>query len=334
MNAFLNAARHLNPWSNVYGAARTLLALSTLSSLVFSRPDDLFRPLGQELAAVEIGGGINRISLFSLLPGDRLLLAYAIAIGILLLVISGWRPRITGVLHWWVAFSYVISAVTIEGGDQIIANLTLLMLPLTLTDPRRSHWSAAPPLDDRLWGRILAMVAVSALIVIRLQVAGIYFHAAIGKLRVAEWANGTALYYWLMHPKVGTAEWLHPLILPIATNAVGVVVLTWSVLVLEMLLFMALVMDRKYHAPLLVAGVLFHAGIIFAHGLASFFFAMAGALVLYLRPPSEPFSLAALRSWAARAAGLARALAAGIRPRPAEEVPVSAAEPFHPAAPR
>jgi hypothetical protein len=53
---------------------------------------------------------------------------------------------------------------------------------------------------------------------------------------------------------------------------------------------MALFMDKKYRRYLLVLGLCFHLAIAVVHGLVSFFFAMAGALVLYLRAPEHPFS--------------------------------------------
>ena len=290
------------PWTNVYGLARSMLALETLSTLALHDADRLFRPLGYEIAQVTDNPLVSHLSLFSLLAGERLQLARWIAIGILLLVISGWRPRITGLLHWWVSFSFATSAVLLEGGDQITANLTLLLLPVTLTDPRTSHWAPPTAPLTRSWQKVLALVALSALVVVRLQVAGIYLHASIGKMRVAEWQNGTALYYWFLHPVFGVSDWLRPFVLPLLTNGVTVTAMTWGVIALELFLFAGLVMEKRYRPLLLKLGLLFHFGIVLVHGLGAFFLAMAGALILYLRPWDEPFG------WPAVLVRLPRAL--------------------------
>src|ERR1043165_3134995 len=60
---------------------------------------------------------------------------------------------------------------------------------------------------------------------------------------------------------------------------------------------MGLAIERQFRQPLLICGIAFHAGIIFVHGLGSFFCAMAGALLIYLRSPSEPFCFERMRGF-------------------------------------
>jgi antimicrobial peptide system SdpB family protein len=135
------------------------------------------------------------------------------------------------------------------------------------------------------------MIALSAWLVIRLQVAGIYFHAAIGKAAVQEWVDGTALYYWLLHPTLGAAHWLAPILQHLLLNPFIVALLTWGALLLEIALFTALVVSRRWWPILLALGLCFHGGIMVVQGLVSFSIAMMGALVLYLRPPGQVFPL-------------------------------------------
>jgi antimicrobial peptide system SdpB family protein len=274
------------PWTDVYGLARTLIASATALTLIFSHSSSLFRPgVGLDQAPVCTGG--RAASLFCLVPSTHLEIARWVAVAILVVVASGWRPRITGVLHWWVSLSLFCSAVMVDGGDQCAAVLSLLLLPVTLTDPRRWHWEQMPATYDEK----AALVARSALALVRLQVAGIYFHAAIGKIPVEEWSDGTALYYWLLDPTLGAANWLSPLLRWLLLNSAFVAFLTWSVLALETLLFMGLVAPKSWRKWLLVGGLTLHAGIIVIHGLWSFGLTMFGALVLFLRPFEEDFGL-------------------------------------------
>jgi antimicrobial peptide system SdpB family protein len=136
------------------------------------------------------------------------------------------------------------------------------------------------------------LLARSAHVMLRLQMAGIYLHASVGKLKVPEWVDGTALYYWLTDDQMGVPGWLQRLLMPLLSRPT-VALLTWSVLVFEFLLFMALVLDRKAQRVLLPLGILFHASIAVTYGLTSFFASMCAGLILLLRPLDEPFDLGA-----------------------------------------
>jgi hypothetical protein len=56
-------------------------------------------------------------------------------------------------------------------------------------------------------------------------------------------------------------------------------------------------MERRWWRWLLLAGLAFHSAIWFVHGLGSFFFSMAGGLILYLRPVEESFDWLRVGSW-------------------------------------
>jgi antimicrobial peptide system SdpB family protein len=175
----------------------------------------------------------------------------------------------------------------IDGGDQVSQVLTLFLLPIALTDSRMWHWQHS---DNRsaCWKRL---VALSAVVALRIQVAGIYLHAAIGKLGVQEWRDGTALYYWFIHPAFGAPRPVWYLLLPLLRHGLTLTLMTWSAIILELFLFTALVMPKRAWVYFLVAGLIFHAGIALIHGLMSFSIAMAAALVLYLRPIDKSFIL-------------------------------------------
>jgi len=277
----------IQPWTNVYGLARTLLAIGTTLTLAFNDADILFRPIIESSDKI-IGVGFSKLSIFYLFDPD-LNTARIIAISILLLVIVGWRPRITGIFHWWISFSFMASSTLVDGGDQITSILTLFLLPVCFTDKRKWHWSTNKPSELLLNSKIAAIIAVSCLVIIRLQVAIIYLNAGVEKLRVTEWANGTALYYWMQNPVIGLNDWLKSFIIPLFSNPFVVAFSTWGIIVLEITLFTGLVMPKRYWASLLKIGLVFHLGIIIIHGLVSFFFAMTAALILYLRPIDSSF---------------------------------------------
>ena len=270
-----------NPFTNVYGLARTLLALSTLATLLFSHSTSIFCPASGRPHAVN-AEGFAAISLFALLK-NHLELARYLTIGALIVIATGWRPRYTAVVYWWIAFSLQISGTMVDGGDQIANNLAWILIPVALMDGRRWHWERE---EEPVWTApavIRRLVGLSALVMTRVQMAGVYFHAAAGKMKPQEWVDGTALYYWLQDPGFGAPSWLMPVLKPLLLNAVAVTLMTWSVIVLELLLAGALFMPKRAWRPLLYAGILFHVGIAVVHGLISFALAMIAGLILYLR---------------------------------------------------
>lgn len=273
-----------NPWSNLYGVGRTLLATGTFLTLVTNPTYVLFRPAAG-IPEAPVCKGVSALSFFCVLEGN-LEIARWIAVSILFLVMIGIYPRVTALPHWWITFSLQNSAMIVDGGDQFGAVLTFLLLPVALTDSRRWHWTKpsaeAPKNNTRLL--VKRLVAHSALFVIRVQVAIIYFNTAIGKFIVPEWIDGTVVYYWFIEDDlVGVDSWLEPLLIPLLTSNL-VSFLTWAVLALELSLGLAILMDKKAQRVLLVLGILFHLSIGFFLGLVSFAFATTSALWLYLGP--------------------------------------------------
>lgn len=284
-----------NPWTNVYGLVRSLLALGTLCTLLFNDMGTLFRPIaGQPDCPACLG--LAQYSLFCWL-GD-LELARWVCVGMLLLVVIGIYPRFTALLHVYVGFSFMSTAVLVDGGDQVTLVLSALLLPLALTDPRTWHWSTGPIAEGTSYGfRFRKMLALTSYAVLRLQVALIYFEACVGKFKVPEWADGTALYYWFSNPTFGLSPEVHSLLLPVLANKWCIVLLTWSVLFLEGGLFLGLTLAPKYRRYMLWAGIGFHFMIILIHGLPTFFMAMTAALIIFLRPFDQPFDLQPAGHW-------------------------------------
>jgi len=288
------------PWTNVYGVARTLLALSSALTLLFNESTTLFRPVAGMLKhAPSCSTVAQKAALYCWSP-KHLDVTRLVAVGLFLLVASGWRPRFTGILHWWLALSYQLTGSTMEGGDQAAAVLTLLLVPVTLTDSRRWHWAPAPAPTRTLRlgasGRAFAsLIALSAMLAIRVQVSGIYFHAAVAKLLVPEWQDGTAMYYWLNSPVFGAPALLRALLVPLMRQPAFLATITWGPILIELFLFMGIIASRPARRVLLVLGIGLHLGILFLMGLVTFSIVMFGALVLYLRPVDEPFHLPVAR---------------------------------------
>lgn len=268
--------------TNVVGWARSILATGTLLTFLFSPYDALFDPGVTKAANIAFFDAGNLFNLIAHPLAVRL-----VACTILLAVISGYLPQLTGILHWWVCASLANKGALIDGGDQISMILSLFLVPVTLLDPRKNHWTTGVH-----YHRPYTHIFVNfILMLIGLQMAIIYIHSTFEKLKVPEWLNGTAVYYFLNHDLYGAVPIVKRVMTPLFLNPYITLLLGWGTLILEMMLFAALFMSKTNRKKMLIAGLIFHFAIILFHGLMSFFFAMAAGLILYLFPVDEQIKL-------------------------------------------
>lgn len=279
-------------WTNTYGIARSFIALSLFLTLAFSDIQRMISPVGV-LSDVYSVSNISRISLFYLLR-DHLLIAKGISLIVLASVIIGWRPRFTGVLHWWIAFSFTTSSFILEGGDQLGEIIALLLIPITLLDHRKSHWKNNVPLKYKrsLFVDSTVLLIFSIFILISLQVSYLYFNASTGKFSSEEWTNGTAVYYWIDNSIFGPSDnFWKPIFFTILKSPIGVVTFTWGAMIIELILFLGVIItDVKTRRALLFMGVLLHLMFGIAFGLWTFYITMIGALIIYLGPRNTGIS--------------------------------------------
>ncbi|MFJ6721674.1 sporulation-delaying protein SdpB family protein [Streptomyces sp. NPDC091259] len=297
------------PWAAGYGLARTLLALGTLGTLAFSDGATLFREVAT-VGQYPLCRGVTKAGAFCLVSPDRFEAMRWACCLILVVAASGWRPRFTAIPHAYVAFSVFTGISIPDGGDQVTWILTLLLILVAVGDPRRWHWQPQQPqLSEGSRRGTWALIGVSAITLARIQMSVIYFQSCVAKLPHAEWADGSALYYWINNYAFGAPGWLRPALNTVAENPVGVAALTWGPLVLEITLAAALLMPQKVRWALLPAGMLFHLGIAVVMGLWSFAFAMWAGLLLLLTPYGHDPRLPRIRRKQTRQAEPERAAA-------------------------
>ncbi len=277
-----------SPVNTIYGLARSLLACGLFLTLVSNSTESLF-PVTTEVVTIPASPAVN-FSIFLLLS-NHIVVAKLIALVVLASVIIGIYPRFTGIFHWYIAFSFYAGCQVIDGGDHAHAVLSLLMVPLTLLDSRKWHWSSSGKQESS--SIISNSIAWAFTVLIRIQVSIIYLHAAFAKIGVDDWTNGTATYYWFTHHYHGAGDWIKPAIIYLMSKPYIVTSITWGTMAFEFLLFACIFLDphdirRKIF---LILGILFHFVIVIIHGLVSFYFSMTAALILYLSNYYQPYQI-------------------------------------------
>ena len=129
----------------------------------------------------------------------------------------------------------------VDGGDQVTAVLTLLLLPVTLTDRRAWHWqNSEHHVAD--WKYLLA---ISSLVAVRIQVAGRILPCGGGKTRSFK-SGQTAPPFspGERHPDFGASRLVWHLVEPLVRHGTTLALMTWGAIILELFLFAALVMPK------------------------------------------------------------------------------------------
>ncbi|MGQ4381457.1 sporulation-delaying protein SdpB family protein [Streptomyces sp. SAS_267] len=282
-------AERFDPRTNVYGLARTLLATGMFATLMFTPAMALFHPV-IGMSRAPYCDGVSAVSGFCI-GGDGLspdARRYLLAL-LLVPSIIGWRPRIFVIWHWWVAFSIADSLSLPDGGDNVALILTLAIIPFGLADDRKWHWLVKD--EKKALSSSVAAFCYVTHWAIRIQVAGIYFQSAVAKFGVREWADGTALYYWLNDPTFGLLDPWKPVLQPFLENKYTVTALTWGTICVELTQAFALFWNIGVRKRVFWLGILLHSGIALFMGLFSFAVTMFGALVLVLHDPNVDLDL-------------------------------------------
>jgi antimicrobial peptide system SdpB family protein len=272
----LEALASVNPHSRLYGIVRSMVAFAGLITLLANSNADLFVRTGE--ASMVKCQGIAGISIYCVIPD--LALAKGIAIAVLAAVVIGVVPRWTAIPFWWVAFSFQVSAVIIEGGDQILAITAMLLIPVSLLDGRLTQWGKR----RRVLNRHASLTAHFFLTLIRLQAAIIYLVSGTAKFGEQSWQDGTAMFYWMRHPTFGAPAWQSPVYDFLLTNSTLVTMATWLVPVLEIAVAMALFAGPGVRKALLIPVVAMHVLIGVSMGLMSFAIVMIALDLLFLLP--------------------------------------------------
>ncbi|WP_170837653.1 sporulation-delaying protein SdpB family protein [Actinopolyspora xinjiangensis] len=272
------------------GVARCLLASGTLLALMVTPTTHLFYVSAARPTGLVCDGVAGYFGLFCLVPTQYLELARWTAVTILLVVAVGWRPRITGILHWWVSFSFYSSTNVMDGGDQVAAVITLLLIPICLTDNRRWHWYQNTEYrKDLSVGRVVSHMT---LLLIWVQTSLLYLQSSVEKLKVPEWRDGTAVWYWLTMPPFGTSQFLHPIVAWLLSHGLIVLAATWGTIAIEFFVACTLFAGHRLRRCAAILAIGLHTSIALVIGLPVFSMMMFAVLLLYhFRPGDPPLSL-------------------------------------------
>ncbi|MEZ2189621.1 sporulation-delaying protein SdpB family protein [Corynebacterium sp. CCM 9204] len=280
LNAIIGSA---NIQSKFISIGRAIIAVAQLSFILFTSQEARFAEVGPQPFGPRCQSW-NQAGLYCVVGKEHFTLAdVAIAFG-LILVISGFYPRWTGILHLYITYT-ISTAVTLpDGGESVALIFVGLLAVVSLSDNRRNCYLTN--LDVDRIPEPLQGVSQAAIIFGRVQLCYLYADAAIAKLGVADWANGTALYYIEKNALFG--DWFQVLERSeIFEHGWLLAAATWMPIALELLIAINVIGTANMRRFAFTLVVILHGGIIFNMGLVSFSLIMIGCCLTIITPPNR-----------------------------------------------
>jgi antimicrobial peptide system SdpB family protein len=255
---------------------RCFIAGAVLLSIVFTSDSAL---LGTNNGRPASGNcdGLGSLSLWchsDVLPGGPLT-ARIVSICVLVVAVSGYRPRWICIPQWYVTFSIGSSIFAMLGVDSAAKAMTLLLIPICLGDPRVWQWQRpADPVSPGWRG-----AAFASHMVVRLQVFIIYATAVVSKLVDTSWQHGVAIYFVANDPSYGFPPPLLALLDPFLGSYWLVATLSWSVVAIQGVIAVTIIGTRRMRLIALCCSLALHLAIGILMSLPTFSLAMIGLVL-------------------------------------------------------
>ncbi|MBT0568537.1 sporulation-delaying protein SdpB family protein [Williamsia sp. CHRR-6] len=276
-----NWAFTFDPRTRWFGVSRSLIAIAQAVTLLLTPARYLIVPLDGAPTAEPKCSGPAALSAYCLGGNDHSQVRQWIIVAILLVVAGGYRPRWTALPHAYAAYSIVQSISLPDGGESVAANITLIILPLAFIDNRHWHWTTR---TDGELGPTALSVSAAAAWAARIQVAYIYLDSAISKFGVADWANGSAEYYFVRDNLFGATPVFKWIADPITRQPWGTAAMSWGAIVIEIVIAVLVLMRFRLRTIALDLDLALHGSIILLMGLWSFSAIMIGAVIIAASP--------------------------------------------------
>lgn len=271
--------------ASTWGVARSMVAGSSALTLLFNDPSSV-NIQASSLAENGFCSGIRAATLTCLVEnGEYGWLSHVVLLLTFIFIASGLFPRITGVLHLYAILSFQNVLTTTDGGEHVALVYAVLALPICLVDGRRTHWTKWPARNGESFGEALERsTVVTFQMALRLQISLIYFVAGISKLPVAEWAEGTAVYYWSVAPYLASPEGLSGFIQAALSIPIVLIIATYCPLILELALAVSILLPSRMQKLLRYLGIGFHLMIGLMFSIWSFVLVMCAMLLILIGP--------------------------------------------------
>lgn len=262
---------------------RAIIALGQLIFLLFNSQGLRFGEVASQTLVPRCHGW-GQASVYCLVGAQNLIIADAVVILGLILVISGFYPRWTGLLHLYLTYAISTTHALSDGGKSALLVFVAALALVSLSDGRRQAYTTN--LDAHCIAKPLSRISQAVILFGRLYLCVLYAAAAISQLGVGLSAHGAAtqqsatdtfLDGWFQIP--GT-PWSFAHDWPLALAI-------WVPVALELLIAVNIIGTANMRRAAFTFAVILHAGTALSSGLLSFSLIMIGCCLAVITPPNR-----------------------------------------------
>ncbi|AKK02483.1 hypothetical protein CEPID_03015 [Corynebacterium epidermidicanis] len=267
----------VNPNANLL--LRRSIALSLMLTLIFTPVEFLITPSAVNLEPLRCEGTLKKALFFCIVPVEFLTLGKWVAVVLCGLVIVGKYLFLSSLILFWISSTMFHMIPTSDGGEQIALCLSTLLLIYSLgglaeTFKKRIGFKSR---GAEAWHYVWHLM-------IKIQMAVVYFQAGIAKLGVESWADGSEIYYDLLNPMFGATGWRLKLAMLIVDYDFILLAITWGTISAEVFISYAIFGGDSAKKVALTLAVLLHSSIAIFLGIVSFSIVMIGGAIYALLP--------------------------------------------------
>lgn len=262
--------------SRMVGVGRSIIALAQLSFLLFTPTKYFLIPVGGVDLAGRCSSHIAVLSAFCL-SDQHEAVRYTLCL-LLIVIASGFMPRWTSFLHFWVSYSIATTIGLPDGGESAASAITFFYCFASQSDNRTWHWQEPGSEHETT---IASGVAWAGSWILRAQMSLIYLWGGLSKLAVETWQDGTALYYVTRMEFFGSAGLFANSIHFLTGIPLVTLCATWGTIVLEVSIAILLLLNnRRAGVIALILCIFVHTVIIVMIGIVSFGLIMIGGVAM------------------------------------------------------
>ena len=270
-----------NIQSRFISIGRAIVAVAQLIFILSTLQEKRFAEVGPQPFSPHCQG-LSQAGLYCVVGGEHVILADVVIVFGLILVISGFYPRWTGIVHLYITYA-LSTAVTLPGGGESVVLIVVGLLAVAgLSDNRRNCYLTHPGADHA--PAPLQSIGQAAIILGRVQLCFLYAIAAFSKLGIAGWVHG--IHYAANNALFG--DWFQVLERSgIFGHGWFFTVATWMPIALELLIAINVIGTANMRRASFTLAVILHGGIILTTGFVGFSLMMIGCCLSVITPPNR-----------------------------------------------
>lgn len=262
---------------------RAIIGLGQLIFLFFSSQEFRFTEVGSQAIGPRCHGW-NQASVYCLVGSENMVLTDTLVVFGLILVISGFYPRWTGLLHLYLTYAISTTLAVSDGEKAAVLVIVAVLALVSFSDGRRNAYTTE--LNSDHLATPVGRLGQAAIIFGRVYLCFLYAAAAISQLGGGLWTHKAVSQQAATNTFFG--EWFQVLGTPWSfAHNWPLALAIWVPVALQVLIAINILGTANMRRAAFTFAVILHAGTALSTGVISFGLIMIGCCLAVVTPPNR-----------------------------------------------